>query len=181
MEAFRWSDSYNIVRERVISRIHEILSALCGDEGVILHAIDLEKSCFNHVIKHCKDINSPLLWSSKYFTQYYAMRTHKVINLIDLDYATGAINAKKILRGEIAAFTFADMSDEEVDPFNAERNKVIEKIPDVIENAVCTKYKCPNCKAHNCHLLEVQVRSLDEGKSLFAICNDCEHRWSLSG
>jgi DNA-directed RNA polymerase subunit M/transcription elongation factor TFIIS len=70
-----------------------------------------------------------------------------------------------------------DMSPYDIYPhLYEERAKILSSI-DVSNNVSMSIYKCPQCHAKDHSIEEIQLRSLDEGATVYATCNKCGHRW----
>ena len=50
----------------------------------------------------------------------------------------------------------------------------LEKSQETFENSLYTSFKCGSSKIFS---IEKQVRSADEGKSVFNECRDCRNKW----
>jgi DNA-directed RNA polymerase subunit M/transcription elongation factor TFIIS len=57
-----------------------------------------------------------------------------------------------------------------------EKSRILSNM-DVTQNVSMSIYKCPQCHARNHSIEEIQLRSLDEGATVYATCNICGTRW----
>lgn len=73
----------------------------------------------------------------------------------------------------IAEMNIKDMSDNLFDTINMINNHTAEKI----EEKYTTLRYCPKCKQNKAKQYEVQLRSFDEGTSLYLVCCNCNWNW----
>jgi transcription elongation factor S-II len=42
------------------------------------------------------------------------------------------------------------------------------------------RFTCPKCKHRDCVYHIMQIRSGDEGSTIFVMCNKCKHNWRIN-
>lgn len=152
-------------------------------------ATEIESSCFNTVIQHCKISESPFrrCWESEQFVALYSDRCGTVNSHIDPDSSVGKTYGtpimKRLLSGEIRAKLIGAMTAAELCPeaTEHERSEIELRSQQKVDEKASDLFTCPvpTCRARRCTYREVHTRSLDEPADIHAKCLECGHRFKI--
>jgi DNA-directed RNA polymerase subunit M/transcription elongation factor TFIIS len=152
-------------------------------------AAEIEASCYNAVIQHCKVSESPFRrsWESEQFAALYSDRCGTVNSHIDPDssvgraYGTPIMN--RLLSGEIRARAVGAMTAAELCPgaTEHERSEIELRNQQKVDEKASDLFTCPvpTCRARRCTYREVHTRSLDEPADIHCRCLECGHRFKV--
>ncbi|MFA6166956.1 MAG: hypothetical protein WC700_10085 [Gemmatimonadaceae bacterium] len=146
----------------------------------------LELSCFNAVVRACKNSEEPPRrnWDSPTFVDNYSTRCGTVASLLDPDSsacrAYGSALAPRLLDGSLAPEAVGGMAERDLCPAAAEgeRRRIAERASQKVAEKASNMFRCPHCGARRCTYREVQNRSLDEAPDYLCYCLDCERRFT---
>lgn len=143
--------------------------------------MELEVSCYNKALKYANDNNISIIWENMSFISFYARETNRVISHLDMACLECDI-PDKIIDGEIIPIEIANLTSTDLIPEkNAEiRENIKRRNEQKIDGKISTMYKCPKCDKRECIIREVQIRSLDEGANINAICKNCSFQWTAA-
>ena len=144
----------------------------------------LERSCYNSTIEYADDNNIPCNWHNELFIKKYTITTYKVqANLIIRDSDSNYL-MDNLISKSISAISVGKMKSRQLCP---SKSKHLYDIIDVrkkqrIIKKYSKQYKCGKCGKRKTTFYEKQLRSLDEGSTLFITCaiDNCGNSWSLS-
>ena len=135
-------------------------------------AIRIEKSCFNAVIKMCSNssCSPPRRWNSQDFVCIYSNRCGIIcLHLNEKNVIS------KLISGEWLPEDLGSKNAEDLCPeaFQLERQEIINRSYQKVDEAITTLYKCPSCKERYSTCREVQTRAADEASTIFCTCQKC--------
>lgn len=161
--------------ELFIEQLNKINS---GD--TITSAIELEKSCFNKVIKSCTNSDEliPRRWSNIRFVEMYATRCAIILGNISPE----SYMMKKIKTGEWKYNQVGLLDADELDPESSiEMKKILEtRSMQKVKEKETNMYKCPKCGKKRTTVPQgKQLRSADESQTQFVNCLECEERFKI--
>lgn len=168
------------LRENVAAAFEKII----GNEGNV--ARNLEIHIYNWAIAYAKDHNITRTWSNGHFRSCY---THKAMNILsNLDSASYVGNDHLIVRlkaGTVTIDTISKMTPQEMYPeiwkphiqaLKLKEEKALK--PELLPTT--TRFTCSRCKQKDCVYHVMQIRSGDEGSTIFVRCNKCQHSWRIN-
>jgi DNA-directed RNA polymerase subunit M/transcription elongation factor TFIIS len=141
----------------------------------------LEKSCYNHTIELSKDMGESIQrrWDCLMFVNLYSNRCGIVLVNLDINSTSvkkyGTYTIDELMKTNITPEILGRMSSQQLNPIAAETEKkeLALRTAQKIETKFSKIFKCPNCRQRKCTYKEIQIRSLDEGGTLFATCHNC--------
>ena len=147
------------------------------DEDLTKLATNLEIAIYNYAIREAAQKKIIKKWENPSFVVLYLDRMRTIFRNL-----TNAEFLSRITSGEITPHDAAFMTHQEM---NEERwAELIErkKIMDAnryTETAAAstTLFTCSKCKSNRCTFYSLQIRSCDEGETIFITCMDCGKRW----
>lgn len=142
----------------------------------------VEKSCKNIAIQKAQKESTMAFWDDVQFKKIYS--TLVTMCAMELDTEFNKVLSNKCIDGvykwnEIAAVidsgvVYLETKTELVKIINERKNvELSEKTSDL--------YKCGNCGARKSTGVDVQTRGLDEEKTSFRKCCECDYRWKYAG
>lgn len=168
----------NSDRKKVISRISNILLNIGSDLDFINHlSIEIEDLVFKIIIQQCEEDNRKDLLIKRYSTYIGNIMT----NLDPLSSANEGNQsiAYSLIKGDITPDIIVYMTPFELNPKRSEYeyNKIQARLNSKIEKKYIKNMKCKYCDAYKITCSEIQTRSLDEPKTIFYECDQCNRRW----
>jgi len=150
------------------------------DKNLIIKKI--ENSCYKYTIFQSKKNNIILSWDEILFEDLYHMTCYKIISNLNEEFILDSNFSNKIFDRKIDLDNIAFLSSREIFPekyIKIDQN--IEKRKNVKQTINTSRmYKCGRCGKNETVLESLQMRSLDEGNSIFAICVDCGKKWQVA-
>jgi len=143
----------------------------------------IEKSFYKYTLLQANKNNIINSWDDDLFEELYHMNCYKILSNLKPD---GLINnnkfINKIMDDNFDLDKIAFLTSKEIFPekyIGIEQN--IEKRKNVKQTLNTSKmYKCGRCGKNETVLESLQMRSLDEGNSIFAICIGCGKKWQVA-
>jgi DNA-directed RNA polymerase I subunit RPA12 len=142
----------------------------------------IENSCYKYSIIQSKKNNMILSWDNLLFEDLYHMTFYKIISNLNQDFIENTKFINNVLNENIDLNKIAYLTSREISPekyIKIDQN--IEKRKNVKQTLNTSKmYKCSRCGKNETVLETMQMRSLDEGNSVFATCVDCGKKWQVA-
>ena len=175
------------VRHKMLNKFIETLDEIkyFSKKEIEYISIELEKSCYNLVIKTCTfSKKAPKkTWSNNYFMTLYSTKCGSILSLLGKDSET-AINYPdfhlKFIKEmkDYENFDFDKMVSQDFatvckDSIEKEQEEINIRRAQKVKLATSTLFKCPKCKKKNCSYEVVQLRSLDEAPDYKCTCFEC--------
>lgn len=144
-------------------------------------ARQIERCIFNYTIHEAKTHKIVRKWDNQYFIQIYINRFRSIYTNIksNQDFAT------QIIQGKIPIKQLCSITHLEIAP-ELWKNLIDKKIQRDVskctgnDQANTDMYECKKCKSRRCQYYEMQVRSADEGCSVYVSCLDCGKHWRIN-
>lgn len=165
-------------RQEILARIEEQLAPLDP-----IYAKDLEIGIYNWTIEKANHYRFAKNWDNPRFWSLYMEKARSVLSNLD---ASSYLNNPGLLQRLIAKEFFPHdipfMNPEKVHPdqWTATIERFIKKYENAYEQteeAMTEMFNCGKCKKNKCTFYEKQIRSGDEGMTLFIRCVNCGHKW----
>jgi DNA-directed RNA polymerase subunit M/transcription elongation factor TFIIS len=142
----------------------------------------IENSCYTYTLSQSKKNNIILSWDDNTFEELYHMSCYKILSNINQDFILNDNFINKILNNKLNLDKIAYLSSREIFPekyIKIDQN--IEKRKNVKQTINTSRmYICGRCGNNETTLESIQMRSLDEGNSIFATCVDCGKKWQVA-
>ena len=155
-----------------------IRTKLAAMDMVAKTATNLEIAIYNYAIQEATQKKIIKKWENPSFVILYLDRLRTIFrNLRNTDFLA------KIVAGEITPHDAAFMTHQEMNEARwaelIERKKLLDANKFNTENAAAstTLFTCSKCKSNRCTFYSLQIRSCDEGETIFITCMDCGKRW----
>lgn len=163
----------------------------------------IETSCNNSCIKLADKKNISTYWDDEKFQDLYGQVVYKVLSIMDPNSSVyedrSDIEANWIIsKIKLTAFlhfykntsklkkiyplsfleTIAEI--EELNPFlnYSIRKQLVIRSQQKVKKKTTSMFKCPQCKQRECTYEKKQIRSGDEGMTMFFDCCCCGYHWS---
>lgn len=144
---------------------------------------DLEIGIFNWSLEQATNLRIAKNWKNPRFQKLYVEKSRSVIsNLDDSSYLKNTNLGNRIQENEFFPHELPFMNPENVHPtvWAAPVEKLMKKYESAYEQkeeAMTEMFTCAKCKKNKCSFYEKQIRSGDEGMTLFIRCVNCGHKW----
>ena len=151
------------------------LSGILGNNGK--NAANMEIAIYNYTIREATQKKIIKKWENPSFVTIYMDRLRTIYrNLINPAFLD------RIISGELSPKDAVFMTHQEMDEARWVDKMEHKKILDAnryTENmaASTTLFTCSKCKSNRCTFYSLQIRSADEGETIFITCMDCGKRW----
>ena len=145
-----------------------------------VNATNLEKACFNSVIRSAKKQKIICKWENNNFMLLYKNKIKTVLFNINKDnntYLTNAMNENKVKVIDVPFLAHQELNPENwksIIDLLIKKNKSKYEID--IE-AATEEFTCYRCKNSKCTYYELQTRSADEPMTTFITCLNCGKNW----
>jgi hypothetical protein len=143
----------------------------------------IEKSFYKYTLLQANKNNIINSWDDNLFEDLYHMHSYKILSNLNSDGLLDNNNfIDKIMDDEFDLDKIAFLSSKEIFPEKYTGiEQTIEKRKNVKQTLNTSKmYKCGRCGKNETILESLQMRSLDEGNSIFAICVGCSKKWQVA-
>lgn len=147
---------------------------------------EAETGIYNWTITYARRHNITRSWADPVFRECYTRRVqHIACNMDPGSYVGNAALKDRVERGELDPGRLAGLRPEELFPemWRAEMDAVAQREEKALKPKVMPKtdrYRCAKCKKNDCSFYEMQIRSGDEGSTIFVHCNNCGHGWRIN-
>lgn len=148
-----------------------------------LYAKDLEIGIYNWTIQKALDLRTPKNWKNPRFHQLYLEKARSILSNLDINgYLQNTTLTPRIQAKECLPHDVVFMNPEQVHPdvWTTTIDRFIKKYENAYEKreeAMTEMFTCGKCKKNKCTFYEKQIRSGDEGMTLFIHCVNCGHKW----
>ena len=152
-----------------------------------LDVIDLEKGIYNWCIDYSEKNKIIKNWKNNLFSTLYVEKSRNTLANLNKDsYIKNEQLYNRMLENEFRPNELASMKPENIypDKWSETIEKHLKKFEYAYESknlATTDQFKCGKCKKKKCTFYELQVRSGDEGSTLFVRCINCGNQWRISG
>ena len=136
-------------------------------------AINLEIGIYNYVIREANTKKIVKKWENQYFTQLYINHLRSIYMNLQDEQLLERIKNDTVKSQNVAFLTHQELKP---DHWKELIEKKIQKDASKYTNniqASTDMYVCTKCKSRRCTFVEVQIRSSDEGSTIFVTCLDC--------
>lgn len=179
------NDQYHETRADVLTRIYGCLWLCVEFQQMELSirdelAMGLELSCFNKTLDICTKKNIYKNWTEYEFILTYARETNRIISNIDMNSCIdNSTIIESIFNGTIVPTNIAYMSSRDLLPckYILIEDQIYIRKQQKIEEKTSMMYRCPKCSHKETSTVPQQLRSLDEGANIRAMCKNCGHSW----
>jgi DNA-directed RNA polymerase subunit M/transcription elongation factor TFIIS len=171
----------NQMRDRVVDQIGKA----SGLDAVTCRAI--ETGTYNWAIRYSKLHNIQRTWADAAFTRCYARKALSIANNLDPQAYVGNERLRqRIADVEFPAHELASMKPENVLPelWNSKAEALALRDEKELKSKLVAKsnrFRCKRCGHNETSFYEMQIRSGDEGSTLFISCLNCGTRWRSGG
>lgn len=148
-----------------------------------MYAKDVEIGVYNWAIQKATELRTPKNWKNPRFYHLYLEKARSVLSNLDVtSYLKNTSLVPRIKEKEFLPHDVAFMNPEKVHPevWTATIDKFMKKYENAYEQgeqAMTEMFTCAKCKKNKCSFYEKQIRSGDEGMTLFIHCVNCGHKW----
>lgn len=145
-----------------------------------VNATNMEKACFNSVIRSAKKQKIICKWENKNFKLLYKNKIKSILFNINKDNNKYLIRA--LFEKKINVIDVPFLAQQELNPENWKSiiDLLIKKNKSKYEidiEAATEEFTCYRCKNKKCTYYELQTRSADEPMTTFVTCLVCGNRW----
>lgn len=144
-------------------------------------ATELEVGIYNWAIAFARAHNVNRAWSNQHFKNCYIQRALSIANNVNPSaYVNNTYILEKLDHVDVSNFTphqlFPEAWSKQFERLKVKEEKALnkEKLP------TTDRFTCPKCKGNECVYHIMQIRSGDEGSTIFVSCNKCMHNWRIN-
>ena len=170
---------YSIVDpEQFRTKVRAHIAKACNVDPLNAPYTNIEKSIYNYAIQEATRRHIVKKWDNDAFVLLYVDRLRSVY--MNLSKGLGEM----IQRGDVAPDQVGFMTHQEMN-----RDRWHETIARKIKKdqakyntkvqAMTTLYTCRKCKGNKTTFFEAQIRSADEGSTIFITCIECSANWKM--
>jgi transcription elongation factor S-II len=164
--------------------IVNMIKAKTGFDDIVCK--DLEIGVYNWTIDYCNEQKVIKNWKNSRFHRVYVEKARSVVANVDKDSYVG--NNRLLVRmgeNEFPPHELPYMKAENIFPERWKDTldaywKKYEHAYEKKELAVTNLFRCGKCKKRECTYYEQQLRSGDEGATLFVSCVNCGNKWKIN-
>lgn len=154
-----------------------------SEEEVLRIAEEIEKGCYNYVIKLSKQSETPPCrhWNSPLFLEMYSNRCGIVCNLLSPDSNSCIVYGNTLLQdiidGSIDLSLIGSMTEKELcsQSIQKEKDEIALRSEQHVVEKESNLFKCPKCHERRVTYREVQLRAADEAADFICKCINCNH------
>ena len=141
-------------------------------------AINMEIAIYNYAIRESTNKKIIKKWDNPCFVSIYIDKMRSIF----MNIGSNSEFLEKIKSGEIVPQDAAFMTHQELNEHRwsdlIERKKIVDANRfNTNMEASTTLFTCSKCKSKRCTFYSLQLRSCDEGETIFITCMDCGKRW----
>lgn len=166
-----------VYRANVTAKLRELING--GDAAIAEKcATNIEKSVYNYAIREATTKKTVKKWTNPFFVQIYEDRLRSIYrNLKNNSNFVSRILDGDISYDQLSKITHIEMAPEQwKELIDLKIKKDMNKF-NSNEQSSTDMFQCRKCKSRRCQYYELQVRSADEGTSVFISCLDCGKHW----
>ena len=148
----------------------------------ILHddtrARNMEKAIYNYAIREATQRKIVKKWENRSFAHIYIDRIRSIWNNLKNEGFLQKIVTKEITPHDAVFMTHQEMNETRwLDLI--EKKKILDanRFNNNNTEASTTLFTCSRCKSNKCTFYSLQIRSCDEGETIFVSCTNCGKRW----
>jgi DNA-directed RNA polymerase subunit M/transcription elongation factor TFIIS len=148
----------------------------------ILHddtmAMNMEKAIYNYAIREATQRKIVKKWENRSFAHIYIDRIRSIWNNLKNEGFLQKIVTKEITPHDAVFMTHQEMNETRwLDLI--EKKKILDanRFNNNNTEASTTLFTCSRCKSNKCTFYSLQIRSCDEGETIFVSCTNCGKRW----
>ena len=148
-----------------------------------VYAKDMEIGVYNWAIQHANTQRIARNWKNPRFLKLYVEKARSIIdNLNPQSYISNTSLQDRVMKLECLPHEVAFLSADQIHPeaWNDSIERFLKKYENAYENtseAMTEMFTCSKCKNNKCSFYEKQIRSGDEGMTLFIRCLVCDNKW----
>lgn len=161
------------VRQSVVTELCKIVSPSKANE--------IELGIYNWAITFARSHNMNRTWSNLNFKNCYIQRAFAIAcNVNPNAYVNNTYISNRLDKVDISNFTphqlFPEAWSAHFECLKVKEEKALnkDKLP------TTDRFTCPKCKGNECVYHIMQIRSGDEGSTIFVSCNKCMHNWRIN-
>jgi len=158
-------------RENLQKKLFDILQ----DETM---SINTEKAIYNYAIREATQRKIVKKWENRSFVHIYVDRTRTVWHNLKNNAFLQKILTKEISPHDAVFMTHQEMNETRWHDL-IEKKKILDanRFNNTSTEASTTLFTCSRCKSNKCTFYSLQIRSCDEGETIFVSCTNCGKRW----
>jgi DNA-directed RNA polymerase subunit M/transcription elongation factor TFIIS len=147
---------------------------------------DMEIGIYNWSLDNAKRINIVCTWNNPQFYRMYIEKARSILTNVDpKSYLENKTLLPSIKKSEYKPHEICFLSPEKLHPtvwsdtielFHKKYENAFENNEDAVVTEMLT---CGKCKKNRCTFYEKQIRSGDEGMTIFIRCLNCNNRWRM--
>lgn len=167
------------LRENITTRI---LQTVKNEEL----ATSIELGIYNWAIYYAKEHNMNRNWGNPHFRNCYLNKAMNIVNNIDeTSYIKNNTLLPKVTAGTVKPEQLPSLLPQQMYPeiwkdhihnLKLKEEKALK--PDALPTT--NRFTCARCKQKDCVYHIMQIRSGDEGSTIFVRCNKCKHSWRIN-
>lgn len=169
-----------IIKDTILENIktNKTIKILKNEKQLLDIFINVEKSIFNYAICEATNKKTVKKWDNTFFVQIYEDRFRSIYRNLknNFNFVMKIVN-EEIKWDKLSSMTHIEMSPEQWNELiDLKIKKDMNKF-NTNEQSSTDMYQCRKCKSRRCQYYELQVRSADEGTSVFITCLECGKHW----
>jgi len=158
-------------RQNLQKKLFDILK----DETI---SMNMEKAIYNYAIREATQRKIVKKWENRSFAHIYIDRIRTIWNNLKNDGFLQRIITKEITPHDAVFMTHQEMNETRWQEL-IEKKKILDanRFNNNNTEASTTLFTCSRCKSNKCTFYSLQIRSCDEGETIFVSCTNCGKRW----
>ena len=140
--------------------------------------MNMEKAIYNYAIREATQRKIVKKWENRSFAHIYIDRIRSIWNNLKNEGFLQKIVTKEITPHDAVFMTHQEMNETRwLDLI--EKKKILDanRFNNNNTEASTTLFTCSRCKSNKCTFYSLQIRSCDEGETIFVSCTNCGKRW----
>lgn len=137
---------------------------------------NLEKGIFNYTLKEAERRKIVKKWDNKFFVLIYLDHLKSILSNLN-DKLIDDVNNSIIQSHTIAFMNHQELNNDKWSELIEIKSKRDKNKFEVNMAAATDTFTCRKCKGNQCTFYTQQVRSADEGTTIFITCLKCGQRW----
>jgi transcription elongation factor S-II len=171
--------------------IYEALTSDSSDfvsqELATSKAKEIEKAIYNDTFTFAENNGIKRLWSNDPFKTHYVDKIISVCTNLNKESksVTNTTFRVNVLNGSIDIADIPNMTPQQMNPKYWEEivntNNAKDNVLNSFKKNTTNDYECSNCHKSECEYYTAQIRSADEGSTIFLECIPCGFKWKIDG